>query len=275
MREIHGMRLGLAAWGLRETPLSQQLEMCGRLGVDALELSIGNGSGDPLQPDSDAAAAIRVSRQFAAAGVTPEYGCTGNDFTGDDVPEQLERLRRVIAVAAESGVRRLRIFGGFASDSAMTGSRFRRMCDALASAADFAAGLEIRLAVETHGGVRADSGALIHFASATTRADWWNDILAAGVEMVYDPANLAAAGAADPVAFYRRFKPAVSHVHLKDFRDVPGGVAPAACGEGRLDWPQLMAGLQDCAGTALIEYELPDDVESGMRRSLDFLERFA
>ncbi|UKI31171.1 MAG: hypothetical protein L6W00_25615 [Lentisphaeria bacterium] len=61
---------------------------------------------------------------------------------------------------------------------------------------------------------------------------------------------------------------------MKDFRSVEGGVLPAACGEGRLDWPKLMAALGDYDGPALIEYELPGDVEDGLRRSLAFLKEF-
>ena len=49
---------------------------------------------------------------------------------------------------------------------------------------------------------------------------------------------------------------------------------PAACGEGRLDWPELMAALKEFDGPAMIEYELTGDVRDGMRRSLDFLKRF-
>ena len=91
--------------------------------------------------------------------------------------------------------------------------------------------------------------------------------------MNYDPANLAAAGCTDPVRFYECFKDSVTYIHLKDFKDVPGGVKPCACGEGRLDWKGLMAALADYNGPALIEYELPEDVEDGFIRSLDFLKK--
>ena len=57
-------------------------------------------------------------------------------------------------------------------------------------------------------------------------------------------------------------------------KKIPGGVLPAACGEGRLDWPELMAALKEFDGPAMIEYELTGDVRDGMRRSLDFLKRF-
>ena len=100
------------------------------------------------------------------------------------------------------------------------------------------------------------------------------ELLETGVAVTYDPANLAAAGQGEPAAFFRRFREHIPYIHLKDFRDVPGGVLPAACGEGRLDWPELMAALKEFDGPAMIEYELTGDVRDGMRRSLDFLKRF-
>ena len=129
--------------------------------------------------------------------------------------------------------------------------------------------------METHGGVTASpGGAQVHFNSVSTRADRWRELLETGVAVTYDPANLAAAGQGEPAAFFRRFREHIPYIHLKDFRDVPGGVLPAACGEGRLDWPELMAALKEFDGPAMIEYELTGDVRDGMRRSLDFLKRF-
>ena len=46
------MRYGLAVWGLRFTPLREQLAMTRRLGVDLLELGIAGFRTDLLQADS-------------------------------------------------------------------------------------------------------------------------------------------------------------------------------------------------------------------------------
>lgn len=267
------MQLGNAAWGLRETPLEQQLAITAAMGLDLLELSIAGYDRDYLQLDADEAKIAEAANLFRKYNVRLDCACTGNDFTGDDAPEQLEKVKTVIGIASKLGVKFLRIFGGFRSDSEVIGSRFTQMLDCLRSAAEYAAPRSVTLAVETHGGVTANGEALVHFASATTRIDWWEDILSTGVSINYDPANFAAIGATDPVAFYERFKSSIKYVHLKDFRSVEGGVLPAACGEGRLDWPKLMTALRDYEGPALIEYELPGDVEDGLRRSLAFLKR--
>lgn len=86
--------------------------------------------------------------------------------------------------------------------------------------------------------------------------------------MVYDPANLDAVGMLDPIAFYKHFRAQVGYVHLKDFARIPGGVKPVACGEGGLDWPKLLTALKDYSGPAMLEYENPEDVADGFRRSL-------
>ena len=270
------MILGNAAWGLRETPLEEQLRITSGMGLELLELSIAGYERDFLSLDAEEKRIAEVREMFHAYHVRPDCAATGNDFTGDaaEVAAAVAHVKRVIEIAAAVGVRYLRIFAGFSSDSVMYGARFERMLAALRQVARHAEEHHIIPVVETHGGVCANGAALIHFASVTTRCDTLREIVKTGVSLNYDPANLAAAGVAEPVAFFRMFRREIAYVHLKDFRDVPCGVVPAACGEGRLEWPRLMAALADYGGPALIEYELPEDVEDGLKRSLKYLQNF-
>ncbi len=266
------MILGNAAWGLRETSLEKQLQITAGMGLALLELGIAGYSKDYLQLDAGKSRILEVKALFEDYEIKPDCACTGNDFTNDDVEEQLDRVKKVIDIGAEIGVKYLRIFGGFNSDSVVYGRRFDVMIDALRRAAEHA-GDRMILVVETHGGVAQNGTAQVHFASAVTRSDYWPEILKTGVKINYDPANLAAVGEADPVAFYQRFSEDIKYVHLKDFRSVPGGVLPAACGEGRLDWRKLLLALKNYHGPALIEYELPEDIEDGLKRSLRFIQQ--
>jgi len=267
------MIFGNAAWGLRETPLEQQLALTRDMKLPLLELSIAGYPRDYLQLTATPAQLRQAKQWFRQYGVRLDCACTGNDFTGDDVEKQLHHVERVLEFCAELEVKYLRIFAGFASDSVVYGARFDRMLAALASAAERARSRGVTLAVETHGGVTPNGSALVHFQSVTTRVDYWPALLETGVKINYDPANLAAAGATDPIAFYRQFAESIVYVHLKDFRTVPGGVTPVGCGEGRLDWTALREALRDYTGPALIEYELPGDVEDGLKRSLAFLRK--
>ncbi len=266
------MKYGLAAWGLRDESLENQLKITSDLGLELLEFSIANYHKDALQPGASDGEIEAVKALFDKYNVRLECGCTGNDFTGDDVPEQIAKVKEVIDIASKLGIRYLRIFAGFSSDSAVTGEKFNTMLEALRTVNDYAKAGSVTLCVETHGGVASPySGVLVHFNSVTTRTDHWREMVKTGVSITYDPANLTAVGTCDAVAFYRQFREYIPYIHLKDFRDVPGGVTPAACGEGRLDWAQLMEALKDFDGPAMIEYELPEDVAGGMKRSLDFL----
>ncbi|MEI3039576.1 MAG: sugar phosphate isomerase/epimerase family protein [Victivallales bacterium] len=266
------MRYGLAAWGLREESLESQLKITAGLGLDLLEFSIANYDKDPLQIGATDEQIEQVKALFRQYNVRLECGCTGNDFTGDDVDAQVCKVSEVIDIASKLGIRYLRIFAGFNSDSVVYGDRLNNMLAALKTVNDHAKTKQVVLCVETHGGVTAlDNGALVHFNSVTTRTDLWKEILKTGVSIAYDPANLGAVGATCPAGFYKQFKDRIDYVHLKDFRDVEGGVLPAACGEGRLDWKRLMETLRSFSGPAMIEYELPDDVKEGMTRSLEFL----
>ena len=167
----------------------------------------------------------------------------------------------------------LRIFAGFTSDSEMDEERIAALLDALKCVRKTAEKCGVTLALETHGGVAPGGapGTVRHFASVSTRIDTLDRILQTGVSLLYDPANLNAAGVHEPEQFFARYSSRVADVHLKDFRAVPGGLVPCACGQGGLDWKKLMHALKDYSGPALIEYELPGDVERDMRESLDFL----
>lgn len=269
------MRLGLAAWGLREMPLKDQLQLTRNLGLDLLEFSIANYSKDSIQINSTDTEIAEVIRLFKEYDISLECGCTGNDFTGDDVDTQVVRMKQIITLAAALGLKYLRIFAGFSSDSVVCAKKFDRMIEALTEVNTFAVANKITLCVETHGGVKVlPDGSLLHFNSVSTRCDHWMKILKTGVSICFDPANLEAVGSVSPVEFFKSFRSNIPYVHLKDFRKFSGGIIPAACGEGSLNWQDLMNELKSYQGPAMIEYELPEDAADGMLRSLNFIKRF-
>ena len=266
-------QLGSAAWGLRQTPLEEQFRLCRELGLPQLELSIGNGPRDWLQPDSPETLLQDVERWRREYGVATDCGCTGNDFTVDgDLTADIAHVKAATETAAKLGIRYLRVFAGFESDSVVFGARLDRMLSALEEVALHAAPLGVTIAVETHGGVTPTrDGAIIHFQSPSTRADIWPRILATGCKMLFDPANLNAAGHTDPVGFLRQFRESIACVHLKDFADIPGGIRPTSIGAGRLPPHPLLEEIRSLHCPVLLEYELPEDIADGQRRSISFL----
>ena len=79
------MQLGNAAWGLRETPLEQQLAITAAMGLELLELSIAGYDRDYLQLDADEKRIAEVTELFRRYNVRLDCACTGNDFTGKRV----------------------------------------------------------------------------------------------------------------------------------------------------------------------------------------------
>ncbi len=265
------MRFGLAAWGLRDTPEEKKFALAAELGVELLEISIAGYPKDFLQIDAGEKEIREEKRLAAEYGIQLSCACAGNDFTGEDVEEQIRNVERVLKIASRLGVGQLRIFAGFASDSLMDADRTENMLSALRIVREKADGTGITLAVETHGGVICEKGVVRHYASAATRPDFWKRMLETGVSILFDPANLCAAGAVDPADFFHCFREKIVGMHWKDFVGIPGGVRPAACGEGMVDWPRLLEATRSFEGPVLIEYEPVEDVADGMRRSLAFL----
>lgn len=274
------MKLGAAAWGFRETPLEQQLQILRELGLASLELGIAGHENDRLQADASAAEAAKVVRLYHAHGVALEAAATGNDFTQPQPHECFESLRkveRVLAVAGTLGVKYLRIFAGFSRAEEVTGERWRIMVSCLTRANEAARRKGVTLAIETHGGVEAKPNGVRHYHSASSRPDLLELLLAeipAEIGLVFDPANLGAVGmnTMQIVSLYRQLRNRICYMHLKDFRAMSGGtLSPCACGEGELDWELLMREFSDFAGIGFIEYELPGDVVEGLGRSLQVL----
>ena len=87
------MDIGLAAWGLREETLESQLEITSSLGVDLLELSIAGYERDRLQAWSTDDDIEKVKALFAKYNIRLECACPGNDFTLDDVPTQVGKVK--------------------------------------------------------------------------------------------------------------------------------------------------------------------------------------
>ena len=267
------MRFGLAAWGLRETPLEKQLIMAKELGISLLELGIGAWKDDFLGADAAKEDIACVRELFCRHGITMECACLGNDFDGDGADASLATSLKCIDIAGELGIKVFRIFAGFTPLAGLTPAMRQKELECLRTAAAKAASLGMVPAMETHGAVEPFADGVRHMASSSTHPETVAETLAAIPELAlaFDPANLLAAGT-DPLAFYRRFSDRIKYVHLKDFVRLPGGgLKGAACGEGALPWQELLTALGKSDLPAMIEYEQPADVRDGFERSLRFI----
>jgi sugar phosphate isomerase/epimerase len=277
------MILGNAAWGFRETPLEKQLKITEAMGLSLLELSMGNSSADSLRLDASNEEMKKVREMFKQHGVDLLCGSTGNDFTGEDAEscrEDAKNVCKAIDVAAEMGIKYLRIFAGFSPVDEVVGCRWNTMIECINIVAEHAREKEVALSIETHGGVEKKSETECrHFHSTSTEEKALEKLLEEipkDVGINFDPANLNAVGYEKPEEVYRKISDRVNYIHLKDFAPIEGSeyLTPAACGEGPVDWKSLMDALKSYDGPALIEYENTSDAEDGFKRSLEFLKKF-
>jgi len=275
------MKLGAAAWGLRETPLEEQLELVKRIGLSELELSIAGYAKDMLQINSSAADIENVKDLFQKYNIPLVAAATGNDFTQEDSAacmEDLRKIERVMEIAGELGIQYLRIFAGFSAAANVTAERWDTMIDCLQKANDTAKKYNVQLAVETHGGVEEIEGGIRHFLSTSSQPDLLEKMLSElpdDIGLVFDPANLGAVGlsTSEVIDLYHKYQQRICYLHLKDFRKVSDtAILPCASGEGQLDWSELTKTFNSFSGYGFIEYELPEDVEDGMLRSLQALQ---
>ena len=269
------MRLGLAAWGLRETPLEKQLIMAKELGISLLELGIGAWKDDFLGADAAKEDIACVRELFSRHGITMECACLGNDFDGDGADASLVTSLKCIDIAGELGIKVFRIFAGFTPLAGLTPAMRQKELECLRTAAAKAVSLGMIPAMETHGAVEPFADGVRHIASSSTDPDTVAETLAAIPELslTFDPANLSVVEV-DPLAFYRRFSDRIKYVHLKDFVRLPGGgLSGASCGAGSLPWRELLAEVRKLDVPAMIEYEQPADIRQGFERSLEFINK--
>lgn len=272
------MIIGNAAWGFRETPLEKQLEITRDMGLDLLELQIAGHENDFLQLNASDRDIFKVKRLFRQYNVKLLCASTGNDFTSADEKEcikSMENVKKVIDISQKLGIKNLRIFAGFSPVEEVIGKRWGFMVKMLNEVLKYGQEHNVLPAIETHGGVEEYLDGIRHFDSTTTVNEKLGKLISeleypAGI--VFDPANLGAVGmdADEIVSLYQEFLPKISYFHLKDFAlNTSGALKPCACGEGKLNWSTIWQALKDSPCPGVIEYELTEDIEDGLKRSME------
>ena len=262
-------QIGSAAWGFRTLALEQQLALSAKLGFVTHELGIANADTD-IPADASQETVDRVKKLYEDYGLSLECAATGNDFTGDDAPAQLEKVKTVIGLCGKLGVKKLRIFSGFTPVSQMTEDAWLQAAACLRAADVWAAQQGVTLCVETHGGVEGGQTGVRHIRSSSTQVEDLKRLLeGTEIRIVYDPANLNAVGE-DIGAFLDAFGDRIGYVHLKDFAPVgEGWLRPCALGEGFAPWEPLKTKLLALNVPLLMEYENTEDLERGLVTSLN------
>jgi len=254
-------------------PALDELARIGFTGVDLWQVSPYYDGKGHVASDAPAAERQRVRRLAADRGLELQHLASypGLAFAAESESERRRDLawaKETIRLCADLAMPVMRVAAGRGE----TLDHLPTVAPLLKEAADCAAGLGVRLCLETHHGL------------PTCRADWIAAVLDAvgspNLGVLYDPANLAPDNAYKDVP--RLLADRIFHVHIKNvYLDADGrkAVRPAFPPLGAADIQWVLKALADAGydGNFAVEFEphkpdcSVDEARKGLTQWLDFL----
>lgn len=188
--------------------LPELLQTARSFGYEGVELRPEWKHGHGVELDASAEQRRQTARIIADGGVEVCCLSPGVRFCGESAAErdaELDKLRRYVDLAAEVGIRRIRVFGDPlpAGTAGCRTASYQAQAEYLARAAGAAHQMGIALVLETHGNFRACDAAEVMF-----RAAW-----PAALRVNWHLAHCLRHGE-DVDEAYRHVKGRVAHVHF-------------------------------------------------------------
>ena len=194
------------------------------------------------------------------SGVSLVAAYSGANFIFDDVlVEELARIERAAAAAAELEAKHLVVGGGAKRASGRDGDDFKRLGAALDKVVDIAR--KAGLTAHYHP----------HLSTIVEGPDEVREIFRhTAIDFCPDTAHLAAAGG-DPAQQIRELRDRISYVHLKGWQREPFAFTPIDRGD--LDMKPILAALAETRFSGWITNELDawPDPKEGAELSLQYL----
>ncbi|WP_426625560.1 sugar phosphate isomerase/epimerase family protein [Leifsonia sp. McL0607] len=170
---------------------------------------------------------------------------SGANFIYPDIlPDELDRIRRSAALAAQFGAERLVIGGGARRAAGTTDDDYRRLADSLNEVADIAESQGIEASYHPHLSTIVESPEELDRLLPNTRIGFCPDV-----------AHLAAGGG-DPAAIIRSYGDRINHVHLKDLTRASVSFQPL--GDGDLDLAGIVGALRETGYDGWLMVELDE-----------------
>jgi len=262
------VKFACAGWGFRQRDAASYFAAARDLGLEFVEINLSQDATSHLPVERWESGAEALLAAASRAGVRIVAVAGGGDFSRAEAAErraEVELAKRQIEVAGRLGAELLRLFAGWAPESAIREQTYGWVRECLGELAEHAASLGVLLAVENHGGLSGTAARCLRLLEG----------LPAGVGLNYDPANFRHSGE-DPLAALRVLADRIVYSHWKDVRLGPDGQWQyCAVGEGLIAWQPILEELiaSGYAGYWAIEYEETADPERGTRHSLGYLKR--
>ena len=196
------------------------------------------------------------------SGVVLVAGYSGANFIFDDIlGEELARIERAAAVAAELGAEHLVVGGGAKRANGRQADDFKRLGASLDKVIDIGAKAGLRAHYHPHLSTIVEGPEDVREIFRHTAIDFCPDT-----------AHLAAAGG-DPAAQIREFKDRIRYVHLKGWQRDPFAFTPLDRGD--LDMAPIVEALKDIGFSGWITTELDAwaDPRQGAALSMNYLNK--
>jgi sugar phosphate isomerase/epimerase len=147
------MKLCFMTFACPEWTLDEVIRGAERHGYDGVEPRVTANHKHGIEPDMPAEARKRVRTTFEGSPVSIGCIATSCRFATDEPDkraENVENMRRHIALAADLGARRIRVFGGKRPEGLELGDAIAIVAEDLAKGADEAAQAQVQVCLETH-----------------------------------------------------------------------------------------------------------------------------
>ena len=205
--------------------LDEQLDTLAAESISHLELR-SVWSTNVADLDAKQIAQVRRSLDHAEISVSAIGSPIGKiDITAPLAPE-LDRLRRVAAVAAELSVTIVRVFSFFIPAGEPPEHYRQEVIDRMAALAEVAAGYGLILAHENEKGIYGDI--------PQRCADLLAAVASPALRATFDAANFVQCGVAPQAEAYALIRPYLVYLQVKDAIAATGEVVPAGQGDGQV-----------------------------------------
>lgn len=229
------MKYAFMSFSCPDLTLREMLELARQLGYDGIEPRLSSGHRHGIETTLDAAARRAVRQQVADQGIALCCLATGVRLAiPGDPGNEVAETQRAIALAADVGCARLRVFGGTPAEGVTREQAEDALVGNLAALAGEAEAAGVILCLETHDA----------WTDAARVAEAMRRVGRSAVAVNWDIMHPVRQSGYTIDAAFEALRPWIRHVHFHDGVDTPAGLRLMPVGHGAIDHRRAVHLLQ-------------------------------
>ena len=218
------MKYSFMSFSCPELRLDEMLSLAKRSGYDGIEPRIVSGHKHGVEVDTDAATRSEIKCKAAESGMAIACVATSCRYADPATTQQsIDDTLRCIALAADVGAPRIRVFGGRIAEGVSREKAIEVVAESLRAVADYASERDVIVCMETHD----DWCDPKHVAEVMKRVDH------PAIAVNWDIMHPVRGGFATIDESFETLKPWIKHLHVHDGSRDTGKLVPI--GEGFVD----------------------------------------